>query len=293
MLLKLNPEQFKILEKKLNRRGLLNPSIRTTERQRHNMFYETLSDMKIGDFRSPGYRAVKPSYTELGMSRVAGVPTAEEIEKYAEVTGGGVLDETGYVCEALMFDTDLMPDRYGSATLNCLVDLYDRYLGRANDFNHSFDAREAICRVIDLSIGTDPNKVLHKDHPTKGKQGLSPMNPYNGTYMALTAKLAFPGGTEKAQADIDRVKNSLTRDISIATVIPSEKCFCSECAKPMERFWFWSYCEEHGFPGGSTEEGTKVVEIWDGADDAFVFGFVSDGAVRCAGVVLDPYNKQS
>lgn len=291
MLLKLSDREFGILERKLSRRGLLNTTIRTTERHKHNLFYETLSDMRIGDVRASGYRAEKPDYRELGMSRVAGKPTEKDIDRYAEVTNGGRLDPDGYVTEALMFDTDVMPDRYGSATMNCLVDLYGKYLGRANDYNHSFDSREAICRVIDLSIGIDGQTVLHQDHPTKGKQGLSPMNPYVGQYMALTATLAFPGDTPKAQDDIARVQNSMTKDISIATQVPMEKSYCSECLKPMQSFWFWSYCEEHGFPGGTTDDGNRLVEIWDGADDAYVFGFVTDGAVRRAGVVLDPHKK--
>jgi hypothetical protein len=291
MLLKLSDRQFQILERKLSRRGLLSPDVHTSQRQAYSLFYETLSDMKIGDVRSPGYRAPKPNYTELGMSRVAGTPTASEIEQYARVTNGGVIDSSGFICEALMFDTDLMPDRYGAATMNCLVDLYSKYLGRANDFNHSFDASESVCRVIGLSIGTDPKVDMHPHHPAKAMQSLSPMNPYASQYMALVATLAFPGDTADAQYAITRAKNSLTKDISIATMIPGEKSYCSICLKNMERFWRWSYCEEHGFPGGTTEDGECLVEIWDGASDAFVFGFVSDGAVRRAGIVLDPHIK--
>lgn len=292
MLLKLSTRELQILERKLSRRGLLSSDVHTSERQAFSLFYETLSDMKIGDVRSPGYRAPKPNYRELGMSRVAGPATDQDIEQYAKVTNGGKIDKSAYVCEALMFDTDLMPDRYGAATLNCLVDLYSRYLGRANDFNHSFDSSESICRVIGLNIGTDPGVEMHPHYPKKAMQSLSPMNPYASTYMALTAILAFPGDTADAQYAISRVRNSMTRDISIATMIPGEKSFCSICLKNMERFWRWSYCEEHGFPGGTTDDGECLVEISDGASDAFVFGFVSDGAVRRASTVLDPNIKE-
>lgn len=279
-------EQFSTLENKLERAGL-RPTARTgAGRPQTRVLYQILSSLGFEDARSPGARALAPNYAEVGMTRKAGAPTKAEIDKYAEVTGGGEITDKGLVVQGLLFDTDLITDRYAVVTLNTMVDLYDKYLGRANDFDHSFDITHARCRIIELGLGSDSEVKLHKDTPSESLATLSPANPYSKTYLALYATLAFPDIANDPYRTIDSIKSGVMRDISIAW---GGGCsYCSVCLNAMESFYCWNYCEEHGFPGGRTEDGTAVVEIKDGAADAFTFGLVSDGAVKRAMLVLDP-----
>lgn len=293
MLLKLSTEQFSILQSKLERSGISIGQKQWATHAENRTFYQILDSMGLSESRSTGKRAAEPNYAELGLTRVAGPPTEADIARYREVTNGGVLTDEGFVTSALFFDNDLITDRYSIATLNLLNDLYSKYIGRGNDFNHAFDARQARCRIIDLSLGADPSTELHSDTPVEALRRFSPNNPLSSTYTALVGDLAFPkmdndaGGAFGAGSAIDSVKSALVKDISIAFQNAHKTTYCSLCLLPMDSFWFWSYCEEHGFPGGRLGS-EAVVGIMDRVSDVFTFGLVSDGAVKRAGIVLDP-----
>ena len=256
----------------------------------HGVLYSVFADLGIGAQNTAGYRASRPSYTSLGMTRKAGEPTDEDREKYAIVTGGAELPAGSLVIQALFNDTDYIGDRHYAKSINALFDLHDRYLGRANDRNHSFNVNDAACRVIGLGMGTDPDIKLHPDTPVEAMKVLTPHSPVNGVYTALWATLAFP----KLEGDdtIERVKLGLLKDISIA--FRDAELLCSVCLtkykekRPMVHTACFTECEEHGFPGGLTDEGTRVVGIVNGVTDAFTFGIVSDGAIPRACMVLDP-----
>jgi hypothetical protein len=287
MLIKLSATERSRLARRLERRGV-NPARRFALRQYHDVLYETLADLGHDSERRVGQRAEPPSYTELGMERVAGEPTEEEAKAYYEITAGGQLGEGSYVTSVLLTDSDLITDRYSVFSYQSLVGLMSRYLGRANDYNHSFDQKDAAGRLIDVSIGMDPGVVLHPDHPTDALRTLAPLNAAEGNYLALYGVMAFPGG-EQSKATIEGIKSGLVRDVSIAWSCRS--AVCSACLKHMERFWFWNYCEQHGLPGGRLSTGEAIVAIFDGITDAFVFGNVSDGAVKRARYVPDPKSR--
>lgn len=285
-LIRLTKEQFATLEDKLVRAGL-RPTARVgAGRPQNRVLYQILSSLGFEDSRSPGQRAMPPNYSELGMTRKAGPPTEADIAKYAEVTSGGTLTKDGLIVSALLFDTDLITDRYSVATLNTMVDLYDKYLGRSNDFDHSFDVTHARCRIIDIGLGSDVGVTLHRDTPVDALARFSPANPYAKTYLALHATLAFPHIEKDQYNVIENINAAIMRDISIAW--SGGISYCSICLNEMGSFFCWKMCEEHGFPGGRTEDDEAVVSIIDGASDAFTFGLVSDGAVKRAMLVLDP-----
>lgn len=294
MLIKPTSEQFLALESKLERSGIgLKPHAIT---QRENqVFYSILQDLGYQDARSTGRRALAPDYSEIGLDRVGGPPTKQESEKYEKLTDGAELPEGSFVCQAILSDTDLVDDRYAIKTLKLLEGLRSKYLGRANDYNHSFDAREARSRIIDMGIGTDPGVKMHPDTPLEALSRLSPNNPFSQTYTALYGTLAFPFLEDDPEQTIARVKNGMLKDISLAYCSAPETTYCSTCLlinEPqdslMKTFWFWSYCEEHGFPGGIDKGGRRVVAIMDGVSDALTFGLVSDGAVKRAALILNP-----
>src|SRR5690242_14683679 len=142
MLLKPTKEQFTILESKLERSGI-NPSNRQHATHAENrVFYQILNSVGFQDSRTGGQRASMPNYETLGFDRVAGPPDATDIARYSQVTNGADLTEDGLITQALFFDNDLIADRYSVATFNLLTDLANKYTGRGNDFNHSFDAQQ-------------------------------------------------------------------------------------------------------------------------------------------------------
>jgi hypothetical protein len=254
-------------------------------------FYDAASEvieyLGYQDERKRGMRADPPNYRELGMERVAGEPTDEEREIYREVTKGGSLGEEGFVCHVLLADTDLLPDRYGQLSFRSLEGLRAKYLGRANDYNHSFDQLDAAGRVIDLAIGTDPGVALHPDRPTSALRALDVLNPWAGDYAALWATMAFPSGVKDPHDTIAKLKAGLVQDVSIAWSSLGAKC--SVCLADMQRYCGMYECEEHGMVGGRTEDTDEaVVSIYGPVQDVRVFGHVSDGAVRRARYVLDP-----
>lgn len=287
-LLTLKAPQFDILTDKLTRAGV-RLDVRThAGRDENRVFYQMLSDMGFSDVRAKIGRCAKPDYTALGFNRVAGAPTEEEIARYSQVTSGATLTDKGLVCQALLFDNDLITDRYHAATMNLLVDLYTKYVGRSNDFNHYFDVTQARCRVIDTHLGTDPGTKLHQDIPVEAISRLSPANAFSGVYTALYGTLAFPYLENDPHQVLEKVCNGMIKDLSLAFFEAPKTTYCSICLEPMDVFWFWDYCEEHGFPGGQTDSGERVVAIMDRAMDALTFGLVSDGAVARACLVLDP-----
>jgi hypothetical protein len=256
-----------------------------TTAEAHRELFAAFSDLGIAEVNIPVGRATKPNYAELGMTRKAGQPTDEDKRRYTEVTRGGTLTDEGLVVQALLFDNDLITDRSAVMSYQGLVDLHQKYLGRANDFNHSFDANDARCRIIDLGLGSDPNTRLHEDRPDRGLLSLSNVGP-NASYTALWATLAFP--FMEGDTAIERVKNGLILDESIAFRTGPGQDLCSECLKPLQHSMCYTECEEHGFVGGRTEEGSLIVSIMNGVADAFTFGLVSDGAIKRAGLVTDP-----
>lgn len=288
-LIKPTKEQRKFVKKQLVTWARSQPGPVTTTAA-HRMFHMLLRDLGIGAQPISVGRAPAPSYGELGMTRKAGPPTEADREAYRLVTGGADLPEVGsFVTHALFNDTDLLTDRFMVKSTKTLFDLYDRYRGRANDFNHSFDVLEARCRVIDLGIGTDPNVVLHPDTPIAALEKLNPHGKYNGQYMALWSLLAFP--PLAGDDTIDRIRLGLIKDLSIA--FADSQVLCSICVadgtlQEMVHSMCFTECPEHGFPGGRTEEGTLVAGIIHGVEDALTFGLVSDGAVKRACLVLDP-----
>lgn len=291
MLLKPTTQQFEALQSKLERSGIqLGRGF--AKHAENRAFYQILSDIGLYDSRTPGKRAKEPSYKELGFSRNAGSPSTSDIERYKEITGGGILTEDGFVTQALFFDNDLIADRYSVATYNLLTDLYSKYIGRANDFDHYFNVTQARSRIIDLEIGTDSGTALHPDTPVEALRRFSPNAPSNGTYTALFGDLAFPKMENDPESVTDRVKGGLIQDISICFQNAHKTTYCSLCLLPMDSFWFWSYCEEHGFPGGRLGS-DAVVAIMDRASDAYTFGLVSDGAVKRAKIVLNPIEEEA
>lgn len=294
MLIKLTTEQFAVLESKLERSGIRPKSHSITQRE-NSTFYGLLTDLGFQDARSTGRRALAPDYATIGLDRVAGPPTSQEISTYKKLTDGAELPDGSFVCQAILSDTDLVDDRYSIKTLKFLEGLRSKYLGRANDYNHSFDAREARSRIIEMGIGTDPGVKMHPDTPLESLAKLSPNNPFSQIYTALYGTLAFPFLEDDPEQTIARVKNGMLKDISLAYYSAPNTTYCSTCLlinKPedslMQTFWFWSYCEEHGFPGGIDKGGRRVVAIMDGVSDALTFGLVSDGAVKRAALILNP-----
>jgi hypothetical protein len=295
MLLKPTSEQIKIIEGKLERSGMKTGNRQHAGHAENRIFYQILQSVGFQDSRNGGQRASIPNYTVLGFDRVASKPTKADIMRYSEVTNGADLTKEGLITQALFFDNDLITDRYAVASFSLLVDLANKYLGRGNDFNHNFDARQARSRIIDVNIGTDPGTALHPDTPIEALQTLSPNSPVTSTYAAFYGTLAFPKLNENGGAwganTIESVQSGMIRDLSLAWALDGHS-LCSICLSPMETFWFWEYCGEHGFPGGRTDDGTAVVAIMQHAADAFTFGLVSDGAVKRAGLVLDPTMNQ-
>lgn len=285
--MKLDPRQRETLAAKLERRGVdLSRRFSTAEDDR--IFFDTMADMGLADARDPGPRVEPPDYTELGMTRKAGAPTKEEQDRYREITAGAELGDDGWVCMVLLADTDLLPDRYGVDSFRTLVGLYSKYLGRANDFNHSFNAKEAGGRIIDMGIGTDPGVELHPHTPVEAMRALDPLNTSAGVYTALYATMAFPK-TSYTDQIVESIKSALTSDVSVAFA-PSGAT-CSACLAAMRRYWLWYECLTCGFAGGKTEEGVPVVSIYGDVSDVRVFGHVSDGACKRARYVLDPTQK--
>lgn len=295
MLLKLSEQQFSQLQSKLERSGISMGHRMSATHVEHRTFYQILSDLGFQDSRSIGRRASAPNYEVIGLDRAAGPPTSQEIATYSKLTDGAELPDGSFICQAILSDTDLVEDRYAVKTMRLLEGLRSKYLGRANDYNHSFDSREARSRIIQMGLGTDPDVKLHPDTPIEALAKLSPNNPFSGTYTALYGTLAFPFLNEDPEQTIDRVKNGMLKDISLAYCPAPETTYCSTCLlinEPkdslMKTFWFWSYCEEHGFPGGIDKGGRRVVQIMDGVSDVLTFGLVSDGAVKRAGLVINP-----
>lgn len=250
----------------------------------HREFYSILRQMGYVVDQSAGPRAKKPKYSELGMTRGARYATDEDRARYAEITDGGDLGKDGYVVPVLLFDNDIITDRYQVMSYTGLTNLYEKYLGRANDFNHDFGVEQARGRLINLAIGTDPGTEMHPDLPTHALRQLSPHNPWVGGYTALWGELAMPN--LEFEDTIERVQKGLVKDVSIAFSL--EELLCSECQNPMSHDMCFTWCDEHGFPGGRTEEGRLITGIIDSVKDVFTFGMVSDGAVKRAGLVIDP-----
>lgn len=253
--------------------------------------FAELGEMGYPDTRVSGERAAAPDYRELGFDRKASPPTDDDRERYRRVTRGAELGEDGFVCQVLLMDTDLLPDRYAAHTFRSLVGLKERYLGRANDINHSMSARDAGGRVIDMWIGVDEGVLLHQDHPTEAVVRYDPYLRHARSYAALGATVAFPRVNEGARA-IDDIRSGLVRDVSIAW---SSGAFCSECMvaedrrRPMIGFLGLFVCEEHGLAGGrDAETGRAVVAVYEDVRDAFTYGHVANGACRRASYVLDP-----
>jgi hypothetical protein len=281
-MIKLSDTERARVARKLERRGV-NFARRFALKRDSEILYEVLEEAGHQDARRAGPRAEPPNYEELGMTRVAGEPTEEEARTYYEITDGGVLKEGSYVCSVLLTDSDLITDRYSVFPYEAMVGLMSRYLGRANDYNHSFDQKDAAGRLISVDIGLDPGVAMHPHHPAESLKALSPLNTAEGSYLALYGLMAFPAESEKTIVDI---QNGIVRDVSIAW--SCKGALCSACLKPMERFFFWNYCEMHGLPGGELATGDVVVAIYSEIKDAFVFGNVSDGAVKRARYVPDP-----
>ena len=298
MLIKPSSEQFTVLASKLERSGIGIGSHTVTQKENH-VFYSILRDMGFQDARSMGMRATAPDYSSIGLDRIAGLPTAKEIATYKTLTDGATLPDNSFICQAILSDNDLLEDRYSIKTLKFLNGLQSKYLGRANDYNHSFDVREARSRIIDMGIGTDPATKLSPDTPLESLSKLSPTNPFSQTYTALYGTLAFPFLEDDPEQTIERVQNGMLKDISLAYASMADTTYCSTCLlindpqdSLMKSFWCWNYCEEHGFPGGIDKGGRRVVAIQDGVADCFTFGLVSDGAVKRAGLVLDPFGDE-
>lgn len=250
----------------------------------HREFYSILRQMGYAVNQSAGSRAKKPKYSEIGMTQGARYATDEDRSRYREITDGGELGRDGYVVPVLLFDNDVITDRYEVMSYAGLTNLYEKYLGRANDFNHEFGVEQARGRLINLAIGTDPGTEMHPDLPTHALRQLSPNNPWVGNYTAFWGELAMPH--IEFEDTIERVQKGLIKDVSIA--FSSEELLCSECVKPMSQDMCFTWCDEHGFPGGRTEEGRLVTGVIDSVKDAFTFGMVSDGAIKRAGFVIDP-----
>lgn len=275
------------LSARLERRGL-NTKRKMPTSQDYDILYSCLQDIgysvssAVGAIGT-GMRAKAPNYEALGINRKAGPPTEEDIQRYYEVTAGGELTSDGFVCPVLLSDNDLLPDRYKVHSFRSLATMASKYLGRANDDNHSFNSQEAAGRLIDVFVGTDPDTEMHPDYPTDVLKLVDPLNPYEGSYSAICGYMAFPKESEEA---ISRVKTALIHDVSIAFV--PEVTICSICAKAMQSIWFFTFCEDHGFPGDVNEaDGKPVVGIYASCSDVRTFGHVSDGAARRARYVLD------
>lgn len=281
-MIKLSETERARVARRLERRGV-NFARRFALRRDSELLYEILEEAGHRDTRRAGPRAAPPNYEELGMTRVAGEPTEDEARAYYEITDGGVLKEGSYVCQVLLTDSDLITDRYSVFPYEALVGLMSKYLGRANDYNHSFDQRDAAGRLISVDVGYDPGVTMHPHHPEQALRSLAPMNTVEGSYIALHGLMAFPADSVDTIRDI---QNGIVRDVSIAW--SCRGAICSACLKPMERFLFWNYCEMHGLPGGELSTGEMVVAIYSDIKDAFVFGNVSDGAVKRARYVPDP-----
>jgi hypothetical protein len=263
-----------------------------TSTEAHRMLFSTLSELGIADVNIPVGRAEAPSYETLGMTRNAGPPTKEEIARYKEVTGGGILDENGFVAQILLFDNDLIRDRSAVMSFKGLSDLYTKYLGRANDFNHSFRVQDARCRIIDLGLGYDPSSNLHPNRPTDKMMSILPGgNAYDGVYTALWGTVAFPfiAGDDT----ISKIKSGLIKDESVCFSTTPGTDLCSECMTPLTHSFCFTECDEHGFTGGRTEEGNLISCVMTGVDDALTFGLVSDGAVTRAGIQLMPNKTEA
>lgn len=252
--------------------------------QRLFMHFETRG---FTDGRRPKGRATKPDYAALGMDRVAGPPTEKEMKMYAKVTNGGQMGKDGFVAQTLMVDTDLIADRYIILTFRALLDLYEKYLGRTNDINHSHDLNDAAGRLIDLAIGVDPSVDLHPDTPVSILKSVDPLNSYAGQYAALIGTMAFPNVGAGSNAIRD-LQAGLIQDVSIS--FRPDKVICSECLNQMESFFGITYCSDHGLPGMMAENATSpMVGLISGVRDVGALGHVESGATARAKYVLDPH----
>lgn len=275
------------LAARLERRGL-NTNAKFAQSEDYNILYASLADLGFSRFASVGgysvgKRAKDPDYESLGITRKAGPPTSEDIERYRQVTAGGQLTEDGFVCPVVLSDNDLLPDRYKVHSFRSLTSLAAKYLGRANDNNHSFDVMEASGRLIDVWIGTDTSTEMHEHYPADTLRTIDPLNPHEGEYAAICGLMAFPS---ESQMDINKLKSALIQDVSIA--FRPDSSLCSICAVPMQWLWIFNYCEEHGFPGDiNAADGKPVVGIFTNCSDVRTFGHVSDGAAKRARYVLD------
>jgi hypothetical protein len=283
-MIKLSETERARVARKLERRGV-NFARRFALKRDSDLLYELLEESGHTDARRAGPRAEPPNYEELGMTRVAGSPTDDEAKAYYDITSGGEVKDDAYVCSVLLTDSDLITDRYSVFPYEAMVGLMSKYLGRANDYNHSFDQKDAAGRLISVDVGYDPAVTMHPHHPSESLQALNPMNSVEGSYIALYGTMLFPGG-ELSRPTIEGIQSGLVRDVSIAWSCTGS--VCSACLKPMERFLWWNYCEMHGLPGGELATGDIVVAIYKEIKDVFVFGNVSDGAVKRARYVPDP-----
>lgn len=291
-LLKPNKEQTKIIKRRLTKWYNLTTSsgrqVGTTEA--HRMLFAAFADVGVGEVNISKGRASIPDYASLGMKRKACSPTEEDIARYAEVTGGGKLTKDGLIVQALMFDNDLITDRSAVMSFKGLTELCSKYMGRANDFNHSFNVQDARCRIIDLGLGYDPNTQFHPDRPTTNLGKLPGATYYDSVYTALHATLAFPY-VENDQT-IDKVLSGLIKDESVAFATTPGTEFCSECLTPLTHSFCYTQCDEHGYVGGRVEDtGSLICNVMTSVADAFTFGLVSDGAIARAGIVLNPTNE--
>lgn len=253
----------------------------------HSVLRYAIHRSGLGNAVTVAGRATVPNYKELGM-RKAGTPTDDDIAAYQSlgVAAGADVPEGSFVCDVILTDSDLMPDRFGIWSFRALAGLTSKYLGRANDTNHSFDQNDASGRLIDLWLGHDPGTALDQRAPVEALRRQDPINGYAGQYVALCGRMLFPAAPGNRDA-IDALRTGLVQDVSIAWA-RGEASVCSVCDKEMGSYWFWEYCEEHGFPGGTTDEGEAVVAIYKEPSDVRVFGHVTDGACRRARYVIDP-----
>ena len=284
---KIDSTQLAKLSARLERRGA-NLTTKFPKKEDYASLYACLSDLGYHRFAalddySAGPRVSPPDYKALGINRKAGAPSEQDIELYRQVTAGGELTKDGFVCPVILTDNDLITDRYKVHSFRSITSLATKYLGRSNDNNHSLDVTEAAGRLIDIFIGTDSATEMHEHYPSTALKVIDPLNPYEGAYSAVCGLMAFPA---ESQSTINKLKTGLVQDVSIA--FRSDSVVCSLCLKPMESFFWFNYCEEHGFPGEINEAtGQPVVGIFTTCSDVRTFGHVSDGAAKRARYVLD------
>lgn len=289
MLIKLTSEQRRDIKKRLLKwyRSIDHNPV-TLRSQAHRTFYSFTKELGLPRPDVVFGRSKKPNYSSLGMKMGARRPNQKDIEDYRMITDGADLPSDSLVTPVLLFDNDLITDRFEVVSFNALKDLYTKYVGRANDYNHDFSVEHAAGRLIRTEIGSDETTELHMDYPKHAMDQLNSMNPFRNTYMALWGDFAMPNLS--FDDTIERIEKGVIKDVSIAFNAPA--LLCSECLKEMQSDMCFTWCDEHGFPGGRTEEGRLVVGIIDQISDAFTFGLVSDGAIKRAGIVLDPFYEE-